>query len=193
MYSGRIFITQTGYDPQHGKELMDPIFGNQPSLGICRPDFRKACKPGDWFFVVSGSVPGHDQLIVGGFEVQEKIHATEAYRRFPEQRLHKVDRVLHGNIIVNEQGQHNPLDDHKNFDRRVTDYVVGRNALSVSTPEEIALAREETMPCLQRVFGRIGSRPIDVLGRARKMDSAQVDELAGWLRSIGARSARSTG
>ena len=193
MYSGRIYITQSGYDPQHGKQLMDPVFGNQPSLGICRPDFRKACKPGDWFFVVSGSVPGHDQLVVGGFQVLEKIHATEAYRRFPEQRLHKLDGVLHGNIIVDEHGGHHPLDYHDKFDHRVTDYVVGCNAVSVTTADEIALARQETMPRLQRVFGKIGARPIDVLGRARRMDSAQVDELAAWLRSLGTRSARSVG
>ncbi len=32
---GYIYITSTGYDPEHGKSLKDPYLGDVPTLGGC--------------------------------------------------------------------------------------------------------------------------------------------------------------
>ena len=75
MIGGKIFITRSGYDPQRGKHVKDPYLEGEPSLGACRPDVRKQLKPGDYVFVISGKVKGADQFVMGGFEVDRKIHA----------------------------------------------------------------------------------------------------------------------
>ena len=89
---GKIFVTSSGYDPEKGKHVKDPYLGPNPSLGACRPDIREQLQKGDHVFVVSGKVRGVDQVVLGGFEVAEKISAMEAYERFPEQRLRLLAR-----------------------------------------------------------------------------------------------------
>ena len=43
---------------------------------------------------------------VGGLQVEEKLHASEAYYRLPEQRLHKLeDGKISGNIIRDATGE----------------------------------------------------------------------------------------
>ena len=77
---GYIFITSSGYDPERGKHLKDPFLdGDVGSLGACMPNIRKRVQPGDHIFVVSGRIKEAPQYVVGGFEVQEKMHAAAAF------------------------------------------------------------------------------------------------------------------
>lgn len=184
---GYVYITSTGYDPEKGKQIKDPYLGDTPSLGACMPNIRRQVTHGDHVFVVSGKVPNARQYVVGGFEVAEKIHATEAYKRFPEQRLHLTENgQLAGNIIIDDRGQQHSLDTHPvaSFDNRLNNYLVGRNPIMLATPEEIARAREETIYILRFLFGKGGNIPINVIGRCSKLDAFQVLELRNWLLSL---------
>ena len=126
--NGYIYTMFAGADPGHGWVMNDPIFGKTPTLGACVPHIRRVVELGDYIFVISGRVPGERQFVVGGFEVREKIHALAAFKKYPENRL-RVDQdgQLTGNIIINSKGEHHPLDDHENFERRVENYIVGGN------------------------------------------------------------------
>ena len=139
---GKIFITRSGYDPQLGKHVKDPYLGPNPTLGACRPDIRRRLSEGDHIFVISGRVQEAPQFVMAGFEVDAKIDAVEAYRLFPHLRLRKLpDGQLTGNIIVNAAGERHELDDHKSFESRITNFIVGRNLIALETPEEIATGR----------------------------------------------------
>src|SRR5579864_5757285 len=163
---GKIFITRSGYDPQLGKHMKDPFLGDAPSLGACRPDIRKNVNEGDHIFTISGRIPYADQYVMGGFEVASKISAVEAFRLFPDQRLHKLeDGQLAGNIIVNSRGEQHSLDDHRTFINRVPNYIVGRNPILITKDEEIARARKETLEALRDILHKNGSTPIKVVGR----------------------------
>jgi hypothetical protein len=183
---GTIFITRTGYDPQLGKHIKDPTLDNPPTLGACRPDIRRKLAPGDHVFVISCKVKGADQFVIGGFEIEEKIDAQEAYRRFPEQRLlRRADGQLTGNIIVDARGRQHELDDHATFAQRLPNYLVGKNAMSLVTPIEIALGREQTLDALRDIFQRNGASPWAVVGRfGRRLTEAQILQLRDWLHSV---------
>jgi hypothetical protein len=138
MMIGKIFITSSGYDPQFGKHVKAHYLGQNPSLGACRPDFRRQVNVGDHLFVILGKLPNVRQLVMGGFEVLQKIDAQEAYQRFPDQRLQlREDGQLTGNIIVDENGAQHELDNHKSetFARRVPNYIVGANPIALIEPE----------------------------------------------------------
>src|SRR6266852_3896710 len=137
MKKSYMHITESGYDPEKGKPIKDPYLGDQPSLGACMPNIRRLVVPGDHIFTMSGKIEGEQQFIVGGFQVEEKINAKAAYKRFPEQRLHMVDGQLTGNIIVNSRGRQHPLDHHENFSSRIQNYIVGRDAVALKTRREI--------------------------------------------------------
>src|ERR1043166_8385417 len=103
---GKIFITRSGYDPQLGKHVKDPYLGPHPTFGACRPDIRKQLKKEDQVFVISGKIPDYNQFVMGGFEIEAKIPAIEAYRLFPDLRLRRLeDGQLTGNIIVTADGR----------------------------------------------------------------------------------------
>jgi hypothetical protein len=149
------------------------------------PNIRRAVVRGDHIFVVSGKVSNVEQFVVGGFEVNEKLDALAAYRRFPNQRLHqRADGQLTGNIIVNDEGKQHPLDGHSNFARRVENYIVGCNPIALSRPDEIRRGRRETLDFLRFLFRRSGFSPLRVLGRWRRMDEHEVIEMRDWLSSL---------
>jgi hypothetical protein len=183
---GEIFITRSGYDPAQGKYVKDPYLGDIPSLGTCRPDIRRRVKPGDYIFVISGKVPGVEQYVIGGFEVDEKINAMAAWRLFPDQRLHRRgDGQLAGNIIVDARGEQHRLDAHEGFERRIENYVIGRNPVALVTPEEVARGRAETLDVLRAIMQKPGLTPIKVVGRwGSRLTEQQVLELRDWLYSI---------
>jgi hypothetical protein len=185
MRKGYIFITSTGYDPEKGKAINDPYLGDVPTLGACMPKVRRAVVPGDQIFVVTGSVPGIPQYVISGFEVAEKIHASEAFARFPQLRLH-IDRSGNprGNIIIDEFGNQSELDNHDGFERRVENYVVGANPLIISESSEIERARAETMSVLRSITGKEGLKPIEVIGRCSRLDESQIGELLKWLMAV---------
>ena len=185
---GKIFITSSGYDPQLGKHIKDPYLGPNPSLGACRPDFRRQVDEGDHLFVISGKLPNVRQYVVGGFEVAEKISAQRAYQRFPEQRLHlRADGQLTGNVVVDADGAQHELDGHDptTFARRVANYVVGKNCIALEKAGEIALAREQTLDVLREVFQKNGQSPFDIVGHyGSKLTEDQVYQLREWLLSL---------
>lgn len=183
---GKIFITRSGYDPQLGKHVKDPYLGPCPTLGACRPDIRRQLEKGDHIFVISGKIPDFNQFVMGGFEIESKIPAIEAYRLFPELRLHRLqDGQLTGNIIVTADGRQHELDTHSSFDRRVENYVIGTNPICLVTPAEIAEGRNETLEALRDILQKKGKSPFEVVGRfGTKLTDKQVLQLREWLEAI---------
>ena len=183
---GKIFITRTGYDPQLGKHVKDPYLGPVPTLGACRPDIRRQMSEGDHIFVISGKVPDAQQFVMGGFEIDAKINATEAYGRFPQHRLRRrADGQLTGNIIVDVHGEQHALDDHPSFSSRIKNYLLGKNPIVLETSPEIAQGRAETLEIIQEILGKKGTSPIQVVGRwGSDLTEAQVLHLREWLARI---------
>jgi len=183
---GKIFITSSGYDPEFGRHVHDPYLGPRPTLGACRPDIRRQLKEGDHIFVISGKVPRVNQYVMAGFEIDAKVGAMEAYQMFPELRLRKrADGQLTGNIIVDANGKQHKLDDHDAFDKRIRNYVVGRNPLILSTLDEIAEGRRQTMEALCDILQTRGDTPIEVVGRwGKKLTEKQILQLREWLESL---------
>lgn len=183
---GKIIITRSGYDPEKGKHIKDPYLGDNPSIGACRPDVRSRIDIGGQLFFISGKVPDFPQVVFGGFEVAEKIPMIEAYHRFPDRRLRvRDDGQLEGNVIVNQRGAQHPLDDHKNVDARVLNYIVGKNPIVLATHQELTLGREQTLEALQEILKRKGPRPIDIIGRwGRDLTEEEAEKLKKWLLSI---------
>lgn len=183
---GYIYTMFRGADPGRGWHMTDPIFGKTPTLGACMPNVRRVVVPGDYIFVVSGRMEGVQQYVVGGFAVKEKIDALAAYRRFPEYRLTRLpDETLTGNIIVSGSGKHHPLDHHGNFERRIENYIVGRDSIYLHRPTEVDQAREHSVDILKEIFGAPRAvRIADVIGRMRKLDERQVQKLITQLRAI---------
>jgi len=182
---GYIYTMFEGADPGRGWRLTDPIFGKKPTLGACMPNIRRLVTEGDHIFVISGRVAGVRQYVVGGFEVQEKIAALAAYRRFPENRQRReVDGSLSGNIIVTEDGRRSSVDYHSNFEKRLENYVIGCKPVMLKTPQQIEQGRAETLMFLGDLFGRTGDRLADVTGRWRRLDANQVNLLRDWLDRI---------
>ena len=190
--AGRIFITSSGYDPECGQHVKDPYLEGEPSLGACRSDLREAVNLGDYIFTITGKVqksPPINQYVMCGFEVAEKITALEAYDRFPEQRLkRRDDGQLDGNVIVDQFGKQHHLDDHsggQRFERRIKNFVIGKNLIRPESPGEIVKAREQTMEILIPILEKIGKQPSHLIGRSAKiLDEKQVLMLIDWLYSI---------
>jgi hypothetical protein len=185
---GYIYITATGTDPALRGNLNDPIFTRVPTLGACMPNVRRVVTKGDWIFVVSGKVPGAEQYVVGGLQVQEKIDALAAYRRFPQNRLTMTEGgLVWGNVIVQADGTQHPLDHHSadTFEQRVKHFVVGSRSVSLTTPREVELGRQQSLGTLAEVLGRRGAnRVIDAMGRWSKLDKEQVAKMLDWLTGI---------
>jgi hypothetical protein len=183
---GKIFITRTGYDPQLGKHVKDPYLGPKPTLGACRPDLRRQLSEGDHIFVISGKVPGAEQFVMGGFEIEARMTALEAYRRFPQHRLRRrADGQLTGNVIVNAHGEQHELDDHESFSSRIKNYLSGKNPIVLQTSPEIARGRAETLEALQEILQKKGNSPIRVVGRwGSDLTEVQVLHLRDWLARI---------
>jgi hypothetical protein len=184
---GYIYITGTGADPGLHNNLDDPLFGDPPTLGACMSNIREFVDPGDYIFVVSGSVPASAQYIIGGLRVAEKIDHLAAYGRFPENRLRRDEKgFVRGNIIVDPDGNQHPLDNHDfdTFERRVKNFIVGDQSAALQSRREVELGRDRTLQKLSDMFNKAGNRPIDVMGRTRKLDEQQVHGLMDWLRGI---------
>ena len=186
--TGKIFITSTGYDPQYGKAVSDPYLGDPPTLGACRPDIREKLQIGDHIFVISGKVQGHSQFVMATFQVDEKIHASEAVRRFPEMRLKRnVDGEITGNIIVDADGNQHDLDHHRKetFENRVSNFIVGKNLIAPTSQTSVDRARAETIEVLQDTLDKRAARPIDIVKRyGVHLDEKQVFQLRSWLERV---------
>ncbi len=184
---GYIYITGTGTDPGLRNNLNDPIFGKDPSLGACMPNIRRFVEKGDYIFVVSGSATGVQQYVVGGMEVADRISASDAYQRFPQNRLHVgSDGLLKGNVIVDAKGNQHSLDRHDpaTFENRVKNFIVGTKAVSLDTPREVEIGRQQSLNKLGEMFGKPGNRAVDIFGRWSKLDATQVHDVVNWLENI---------
>lgn len=183
---GKIFITSSGYDPQLGKHVKDPYLGSPPSLGACRPDIRRMLRKGDHIFVISGKISGVKQFVMCGFEVLEKMDAREAYLRFPEQRLRLLnDGEVTGNIIVDIDGSQHHLDNHSSFEKRIPNYVIGKENIAPTLPQDIEVGREQTLDALREILRKHGNSPFEIVGRwGTKLTENQVLGLRNWLLSI---------
>jgi hypothetical protein len=182
---GYIYRLHAGADPAKGWIYNDPVFGSPPTLGACVPNIRRVVERGDWIFAISGRIPGHQAYVVGGFQIDQKITALQAHRRFPEYRLQKSESgQVVGNVIVDGKGNHHPLDHHDGFERRINDYLVGGELLYVRRPESIERARSQTLGTLSRIFEKSGNRDFDIVPRHRKMTEDQVSQLKEWLSPL---------
>ena len=80
-----------------------------------------------------------------------------------------------------------PLDNHspETFENRVKNFIVGGKAVALTAPEEVAIGREQTLGKLSEILGRPGAnRIIGAMGRASKLDEAQVAKMLEWLSGI---------
>jgi hypothetical protein len=181
-----IFVSP-GSDPGAGRALVDPMLtSSKPSMGTCRPDLRRMVKPGDHIFVVSGSRGRtYQQYVIGGMQIDEKLEdQIEALRRLPQNVLTFEGRQKHGNIIALPDGTQHPKDRHSNFESRIKNYVLGKNAVVLETPREVEIGRERSVDILARLFDRSGSRIQQVMGRSRKLSDAQAERLRRALEDI---------
>lgn len=185
---GYIYTMFAGADPGKGWEMTDPIFGNPTTLGACMPQIRRNVEQNDHIFTISGRIAGVKQYLVGGFQVQEKIDAMIARERFPQYRQQlKDDGSIIGNIIVDANGKQNDFDYHDgNFEKRIENYIIGKNPIYFTKEEEIEAARGEvTMEILREVFKKNGgSTPFDIIGRWSKVNEGQIDQLVSFIKEI---------
>ena len=184
---GYIFITSSGTDPMAGKHLKDPSLDDVPTFGACQPQIRSKLQPDDYLFVVSGSMrpAGLNQYIVGGMQVHQKVHATEAYHRLPQQRLYRrSDGQVSGNVICDGSGERHQLDGHSSFPERLDNYILGKNPITLRSELEVAKGREQTMEILRELFKKDGEIPRDVIGRCSRMSADQINELLFRLRLL---------
>ena len=182
-----IYISSPKSDPAAGSPLTDPLFGPVPTLGACVPNLRRNVTRGDWVFVVSGRRSTHQQYLIGGIKVSEKISALAAFHRFPDYRM-KLDESgnVVGNIPVDEQGLKHPLDAHSvdGFDRRVENYLVGDVSVQLNGEREVAAGRAQTLPFLSSLRAKRANRVIDIIGRASRLDEAEVEKVLAWFEKI---------
>ena len=182
---GYIYTMFKGADPGIGWTLNDPIYGKVPTLGACMPKIRQAVEKDDYIFSISGRVQSVKQYVVGGFSVDEKINALAAFNRLPENRMHiGSDGNLLGNIIVDASGRHVDLDYHSNYEKRIENYIIGKNPIVIEGEKQIERAREETLNMLKELFRKQGNTVYDVIGRWRKLDAAQINDLLAWMKEI---------
>jgi hypothetical protein len=182
---GYIYPMFRGADPGRGWVMTDPVFAKRPTLGACMPNIRRVVTTGDYIFVVSGRFPGVRQYIVGGFRVDEKIDALAAFHRFPENRMRlDASNRLTGNIIVDGAGNRNPLDYHKSFGTRAENYIVGSDAVFLSSASEIDRARDESLPALNRIFHADTESMSEAIARWRRLDADQAKELLDFLQKM---------
>lgn len=182
---GYIYTMYQGADPGQGWNMTDPIFGKTPTLGACMPNIRRAVEVDDYIFSISGRVKDVKQYIVGGFAVQEKINALAAYQKFPENRMAMDDNgILKGNIIIDANGKHLDIDYHSNFEKRIENYIIGKNPIVIEEEKQIETAREETLYFLNHLFGKKEDSVHKVASRWRKLDQSQVVDVIDWLQHI---------
>ena len=180
--SSYIFVSPRS-DPGMGRPLDDPILksGVRPTMGTCRPDLRRLVHLGDQIFVISGSMgPAVKQYVIGGLEIGQKLDdQLAAYEAYPEHRLHfDAAGQRSGNIIVTADGEHDPRDHHDKFDKRIQNYLVGKNPVVLESPREVTLGRERSVDILADIFDKPGARTMrEAVGRMRRLSVAQAARL----------------
>lgn len=182
---GYIYTMYQGADPGEGWEMTDPIYGKTPTLGACMPNIRRAVEKGDYIFSISGRVKNVNQYVVGGFEVDKKISALAAFKRFPQNRMKvEKDGKLSGNIIIDKNGKHLEFDYHTNHEKRIENYIIGKDPVIIEGEKQIRKAREKTLYMLNNLFGKKEDTINKIVGRWRKLDEMQIKDLISWMNQI---------
>jgi len=167
----------------------DPHFWSlPPTWGICRTDFRRSIKPGEYIFFVLPKNADLPQMIYAYFKVEEQISHEEAYIRFPKKRMHK-NFNKNGNIIVDEFGRYNKYDlnIHKDrFDSIREYYLLGEEIESeflLRNPDKIIKLSKSFLKILGKVFGTQRESVYGYLTRkGRRLDDEQVEILLEFLK-----------
>lgn len=182
---GYIYTMYQGADPGKGWNMTDPIFGKIPTLGACMPNIRRAVLVDDYIFSISGRVKDAKQYIVGGFAVDQKIDALSAYHEFPENRMSRDEKGNYsGNIIIDGEGNHLDIDYHSNFEKRLDNYIIGKDPEFFEKEKHVEKAREETLYFLNQLFGKNEDSIYKVAARWRKLDRSQVYDVIDWIKHI---------
>jgi hypothetical protein len=168
----------------------DPHFwSSPPTWGICRPDIRPSRDINEVIFFVLPKRAKLKQTIFGYLTIKEKITHAQAYDRNELLSKRMTGSNPDGNIIVDERGEYNELDDwthDKNFEQIKKSYVIGdqNNSRFLSTAEIQRLA-PSFMEVLQKVFNNKDShRPVDLISKkGQKLNDEQVQILLNWINS----------
>jgi len=166
----------------------DPHFWNQPpTWGICRTDFRRVIKDGDYIFFVLPKASELPQMVYGYFKVRKRITHMQAFR-CPDLRHKRMgDKIPNGNIIVDANGRYNRFDGGYHKDRFAAikrHYVIGETKKSGFLSEDrIRKLAPGFLRVLNRVFGTREKPVFGIIGRkGRRMSEEQVSRLLTWLR-----------
>jgi len=81
-------------------------------------------------------------------------------------------------------GKQHPLDHHDQFERRIENYIVGRSAIALVTPVEVAEGRRRTLEILRDVFRKKGNSIREVMGRCRNLSEQQILKLRTFLEEV---------
>ena len=182
---GYIYTMFQGADPALGWKMTDPIYTKVPTLGSCVPNIRRVVEQGDYIFSISGRVKNINQYLVGCFAVDEKINQLAAYKKFPENRMKmNKDGGLTGNIIIDAKGNHLPIDYHANHEKRIENYIIGKDPIIMQTEQEVERSRQETIYILNNIFNKKEDAIHKIIGRWRKLDQSQINDLVGWMNNI---------
>jgi hypothetical protein len=166
----------------------DPHFWNSPpTWGICRTDFRRVIKVGDYIFFVLPKASELPQMVYGYFKVREKICHMQAYARRELRRKRMGNKVPNGNIIVDARGRYNQFDGgpHKDrFSEIKPYYIIGdTNESAFLSEERIRRLAPGFVGILNRVFRTREKSAFGIIGRkGRRMSEEQVGRLLAWLR-----------
>ncbi|WP_420578350.1 hypothetical protein [Ekhidna sp.] len=183
---GYIYTMYQGADPGNGFTLTDPIYDKEVvTMGACMPNIRRFVDKNDYIFNISGRVTSLKQYVVGGFQVDKKIDALTALNDYPQNQLKKKDDgTFRGNIIIDSEGNHLDYDYHSNYEKRLDNYILGKDPIFINEEDEIKRAREETLDILKDIFQKDGDSVFGVIGRFRKMNEKQIDQLINWMDKI---------
>ena len=117
-----------------------------------------------------------------------------AFDRFPDNRLHfDQTNQRYGNIIINANGEQDARDHHNKLAVRIQNYLIGVKPVVVQTPAEVSIARERTLPILKELFDKPDARRVsEVIGRNKKMNDKQIENLLAALDSLKAEAGRAS-
>lgn len=190
---GRIYISGSFTEispPRNKSDWRDncPHFwSSPPTWGICRFDFRKVLKEGDYVFFVLPRGTRLPQMIYAYLKIKEKISHHAAFHRADLKSKRMGNKNPNGNIIVDAKGNYNRFDreSHKHNFLKIKDhFVVGDAINSEYLPEQKILSKAGTfVETFNSIFKMNEKRPIDIISRkGRVLDERQVSALLSWLK-----------
>jgi hypothetical protein len=167
----------------------DPHFWTQPpTWGICRTDYRRVIKNGDYIFYVLSKASELPQMIYGYFQVKDKITHIQAFNRHELASKRMGNKNPNGNIIVDANGQYNRFDGgshEKRFEKIKLYYVIGDESNSeFLTEKKIRQLAPSFLFTLNKIFESNENSVFKVIGRSgRRMSEKHVNQLLAWLYS----------